>query len=577
MSSVILKRLLKYKISSKYCGIIINKRNFASHSDTNIIKSALPDIEIPNEPIHQFIFKHFSKFPHKVAVECGLTGRKYTYEELRIKSRNLNKSLRKKLKLQKRDVVAILLPNIPEYPICMLGSIEAGLTVTTINPAYTSEEIKRQLLDADVKAIFTISGLWNNASAAVNLTQEKIPIIIIKSQENQDNPDGSIYFEELVDSRCDIEDLVLETGNDTILMPYSSGTTGLPKGVEHTHSSIISTICQINTPYFRQSETTTDTHQDVIPAVLPFFHIYGLVVTLFTKLWNLSKVVSLPHFTPELFVGCLQKHKPSILYTVPPLVTFMTNNAMIKKEYFQSTRTVVCGAAPLGASDEERFTEKVGKHVNILQGYGLTESCVTVFTTPSKKSELGLSGSVGELLPNITTKVVPPDNPEKEPLGPHKFGELLIKGPQVTKGYLNKPKETNETFIDGWMRTGDLVYYDDNKMFYVVDRLKELIKVKGFQVAPAELEEILRSYPDVDDAAVIGIPHVTYGEVPRAYIVPKSNAKIDLEELHTFVNEKVAEFKHLKGGITFTKSIPKTASGKIVRRELQRLYKKEIK
>lgn len=198
-------------------------------------------------------------------------------------------------------------------------------------------------------------------------------------------------------------------------------------------------------------------------------------------------------------------------------------------------------------------------------------------TSPIRKKELKFFGSTGETVSNTLVKVVPADNHLGDPLGPNQPGELLVKGPQVMKGYHNKPEETKEVFVDGWLRTGDLVHYDDNKMFYVTDRLKELIKVKGFQVAPAELEEIIRSYPEVADVAVIGVPHNVHGEVPRAYVVPKPNVQLNSSKLKEFVHDKVANFKQLTGGVAVVESIPKNASGKIMRRALKLQYEKENK
>lgn len=212
----------------------------------------------------------------------------------------------------------------------------------------------------------------------------------------------------------------------------------------------------------------------------------------------------------------------------------------------------------------------------LLLGYGLTETSPgVILTSPIRKKQLNCSGTVGEVVSSTEVKVVPVDHVLGEPLGPHEKGELLVKGPQVMKGYHNKPEETAEVFVDGWLRTGDMVYYDDNKMFYVTDRLKELIKVKGFQVAPAELEEIIRSYPDVVDVGVIGVPDSNCGEVPCAYVVPRTNTKLDVEKLQAHVANQVANYKQLTGGVKIVNSIPKNAAGKILRKDLKLQYDKE--
>lgn len=197
-------------------------------------------------------------------------------------------------------------------------------------------------------------------------------------------------------------------------------------------------------------------------------------------------------------------------------------------------------------------------------------------TSPIRKKELGFFGSVGEIVSNTTVKIIPADNPQGDMLGPNIPGEIYIKGPQVMQGYHNKPQETKDSFVDGWFRTGDLAYYDKNQMFYIADRLKELIKVKGFQVAPAELEEVLRSHPDILDAAVIGVPHKNYGEAPRAYVVAKPNKQVSSDTIENYVAEKVAVYKKLNGGIAFVDAIPKNASGKIMRKQLKEEYQKSI-
>lgn len=242
-------------------------------------------------------------------------------------------------------------------------------------------------------------------------------------------------------------------------------------------------------------------------------------------------------------------------------------------ELLQNVRIVTSGAAPLAGSDEDRFLEKANKPIHILQGYGLTEtSPVVTCITPRIKELFKAHGSVGTPIENTLVKVVPLDNPAGPGLGPNTTGEILVKGPQVMKGYHNRPEETKEAFCDGWLRTGDIGYYDANKLFYITDRIKELIKVKGFQVPPAELEGVLRSHPDVQDAAVIGVPHELYGEVPRAYVVAKKGRDLSAEGLQEFVTGKVAQYKQLKGGVEFVSEIPKNAAGKILRRQIKLAY-----
>ena len=251
---------------------------------------------------------------------------------------------------------------------------------------------------------------------------------------------------------------------------------------------------------------------------------------------------------------------------------------MVKQEDLDSVRMVLSGAAPLGALDEQRFIDKVGRSVHMIQGYGLTETSPGVATiTLQLKEEVDVRGSIGRPLPNTLVKVVAIDDPSGTPLGVNTTGELLVKGPQVMKEYHNKPEETESAFLDGWFRTGDIAYYNEDRVLFITDRLKELIKVKGFQVPPAELEEIIRDFPNVEDAAVIGVPHPSQGEAPRAYIVVKKGTKVNREELQEYVKTKAAHYKQLKGGVAIVDSIPKNASGKIMRRSLKLEYERTNK
>lgn len=258
---------------------------------------------------------------------------------------------------------------------------------------------------------------------------------------------------------------------------------------------------------------------------------------------------------------------------------FLTGHPSVTSNDLQSIRSIVSGAAPLGALDEERFIQKAQKDINILQGYGLTEtSPMVAFTRAAHKKLPNSNGTIGRPVSQTVAKIIDPNDPNETPLGPNTTGELVVKGPQVMKGYHNRPEETRDAFTkDGWFRTGDMMYYNDDKLLFVSDRLKELIKVKGFQVPPAELEEIIRDFPDIQDAAVIGIPHPNDGEVPRAYIVKQQGKNLDVKKLEEFVAQKVAPYKRLKGGIEVVESIPKNATGKILRRMLKEDYEKKMK
>ncbi|KAG5864245.1 putative 4-coumarate--CoA ligase 3, partial [Gonioctena quinquepunctata] len=434
-------------------------------------------------------------------------------------------------------------------------------------------EVSRQLLDSSAKAIIIQSKSYNHIKAALNLMKKEMPIIVIKEKQADSLPQGTISFDEFAESTIDIPDLEPGKANDLVFLPYSSGTTGLPKGVELTHYNIVSNILQGTHDDFNYSQEPTDRYQDVTPGVLPFYHIYGFNISNMCAAFCGTKVVTMDKFTPDLYISVLKNHIITLIYAAPPLVLFLSSHEDVKSEYFKQLKLICSGAAPLGFLDEERFIEKVGRDVRIVQGYGLTETSPLVTLSPRnlKRSEKN-AGSIGAAVPTTLLKIINPDDSKGIPLGQNQTGELLIKGPQVMGGYHNRPEETEKAFLDGWLRTGDIAYYNDEGLLFITDRLKELIKVKGFQVPPAELESILRAFPAVEDAAVIGIPHPTYGEVPRAYIVPKKELSLDTEDLHQHVNKKVAKYKQLQGGIKIIDAIPKNPSGKILRRQLRDEY-----
>ncbi|CAH1108546.1 unnamed protein product [Psylliodes chrysocephalus] len=572
-----LKRFINKNLLSCYKRNILNLRTFSTNNvNSNVLTCDSGDVDLPDSTIPEFILPKLEEYHKYTASECATTGRKYTFGQVRKKCKNLNKAIRHIFKLQKGDVVAILLPNCPEFAISALGILEAGLVLTTLNPIYTPDEISKQLIDSSAKVLITQVQGVNNAKAAVQLTQKHIPIIAIKRLQNDSIPEGVIDFEELVNNNdISISDADHVKSSDLAFLPYSSGTTGLPKGVELTHHNIISNLCEISHKDYNYFDPPTDSSQDVTAAVLPYYHIYGFCLSLLNMAYNGAKTVTIEKFTPEVYLSVLQKHPLSIIYVAPPLVLFFISHPHVKAEHFDHLKVLTSGAAPLGHSDEERFIKKLGRETNICQGYGLTETSPILTYSPkgTKRTEHS-SGSVGKVVPNTLIKIVSPDDPTGTPLGPNEKGELLTKGPQVMGGYHKREEESKNAFLDGWFRTGDIGYYNEQKQVFITDRIKELIKVKGYQVAPAELEAVIRDHPSIEDAAVIGIPHSKYGEVPRAYIVPKKDVTLDIEDLKKYVAVKVAPYKQLQGGVQILENIPKNPSGKILRRQLKMGFEK---
>lgn len=290
-----------------------------------------------------------------------------------------------------------------------------------------------------------------------------------------------------------------------------------------------------------------------------------MVVCMGLSLYVGAKMVTVPTFEPNLYVGTIKRYKTTILHTVPPIVSFLIHSDMVTPELLKSVHTLVCGAAPLGPALVKEFNEKFGDGMNFQEGYGMTEASPVTHMTPVEAYK---PGSTGVVIPNTMAKIV--DLSTGETLGPGVEGELCIHGPQVMKGYYRNEKATQETIDkDGWLHTGDIAKMDENENVYIVDRLKELIKVKGLQVAPAELEDLLRRHPAVVDVAVIGLPDERAGEVPRAYVVLSPESDVTQDEIADYVAKEVAPHKRLLGGVCFTDKIPKSATGKILRRELK--------
>jgi acyl-CoA synthetase (AMP-forming)/AMP-acid ligase II len=337
-----------------------------------------------------------------------------------------------------------------------------------------------------------------------------------------------------------------------VALPYSSGTTGLPKGVMLTHRNLVANLCQ------GDEFLVADQDEQVI-AVLPLYHIYGLTVLMCGAVWKGATLVTMPRFDLEEFLRLMQDHAITRAFLVPPIVLGLAKSPLVDKYDLSALNTVVSGAAPLDSGLEAAAAQRTG--ATVTQGWGLTE------TSPVLTTNLGgepRPGSVGRLIPNTELRVVDPISGEDLPVG--ETGELVARGPQVMKGYLGRPEDTAGMLEDdGWLHTGDLGYVDGNGYVYVVDRVKELIKYKGLQVAPAELEAVLLSHPGIADAAVVRAPDEEAGEIPKAFVVTRE--PLTAEEVMAYVAERVAPFKKVRL-VEFIDEIPKAASGKILRRKL---------
>ncbi|CAG8448074.1 925_t:CDS:2 [Funneliformis caledonium] len=530
-----------------------------------IFKSQFPDIEIPFQGIYQYVtsYQRGIKDDKSIFID-GISGKKLTYGGLKSSSKKFAAGLIDKAGFKRGDVLAIYSPNQIDYSIVLLGAIAAGGRVSPANPMYTIEEFTHQLKDSGAKYIAVFPPFLSNAikaAAAANIPESNIFLFGDKEI------DGVKPYSSLISERevIPVEYSSEEAKSTTAYLCFSSGTTGRSKGVETTHANIVANVHQIY-------NIDDDMNDEVIYlAALPFFHIYGLLLFIHIAIFTGATVIVMPKFDLTTFCRLIQDYKVNTIPIVPPIIVLLVKNPIARKYDLSSLKFCLSGAAPLSKELAEEFTKIF--NIPIKQGYGLTETPVTHIS----KTDLVVPGSVGRLVSNMECKFL---SEKGEELGYNQPGELCIRGPTVMKGYLNNKAATNACIDpEGWFHTGDIAMINELGNFYIVERVKELIKYKGFQIPPAELESVLLTHPSIADAAVIGVYSKQEAtEYPAAYVVLQQNIhKSDQvkEEIKDFIAQKVAPFKKLRGGVLFIDQIPKSESGKILRRLLRERIKSE--
>ncbi|KAF8586727.1 phenylacetyl-CoA ligase [Ramaria rubella] len=535
------------------------------------------------------------------------TGKSYGFEEIRTRVQGLASSLRTKHDIPRIILVCAISHEYLHmflhgvyYPIVLWATLRLGAIITAANPAFRADELGMiplyQLTTTRAKLIIT-----NPASEAVALEAARTAgiahdRIILLSGVAPDPSSGLSRLDDLITVGLQrppsFTERRLKPGEGKTklaLLSFSSGTTGKPKAVAIPHYSVISNIPQMAT-FHRVADPTYDVPRDmkrfrvddVASGVLPLFHISGLLVNLHYIVFNGMTLVLTPKFNFEGMLRSIVRYKITHLMLVPPQVVLFCKHPATKKYDLSSVRWVVIGAAPLSPEVTLQF-QQVLPQAEIGQGFGMTETCTIVAMTPLSQ-RLGTPGCAGHLLPGVRAKVVKPDGTLG---GYNETGELVVAGPQMSIGYPNNPQATKETFIDGWVHTGDGVLMKENGDMFIVDRLKEIFKVRGFQVAPAELEGHLLDHPDVGDAGVIGIPDDFSGEVPMAFITLNADALLRVakdpaegERIKKAIIKHVADakvqYKWLAGGVEFIDFIPKNPSGKLLRRFLREKAKELI-
>jgi acyl-CoA synthetase (AMP-forming)/AMP-acid ligase II len=503
-----------------------------------IFTSPYPDVVIPSIALTEFVLEHSAEYGDKPALIDAPTGRTYSHAQT-ADAIATGAGVLARRGVGRGDVVALYAPNSPEYVIAFHAVAVLGAVCTTINPIYTVDELAFQLQHSGARALLAgPDAVDRGREAASRAGVDEVGVI-----------------DELLDG--DPGDGARDTPggpDDVVALPYSSGTTGLPKGVMLTHRNLVANILQSTA----QQPVTAD---DTLVSVLPLFHIYGLTVVMNAVLRNGATMVTVPRFDLEGYLGLVQEHRATKAFLVPPIVLALAKSPLVERYDLSSLALINCGAAPLSAEVQRAAAERIG--CPVVQGYGMTESSPVTHVTPVDPARHKL-GSIGPPVPNTECRIV--DVASGDELGPGEDGEVCVRGPQVMRGYLDDPAATAATIdADGWLHTGDIGRADEDGYVVLVDRVKELIKCNGYQVAPAELEAVLVAHPAVAEAAVVGRPDDEAGEVPKAFVALSGEATA--EEIMAFVAERVAPYKRLRA-CEVIDEIPKSPSGKILRRVL---------
>ncbi|WP_435612212.1 4-coumarate--CoA ligase family protein [Streptomyces sp. bgisy159] len=519
-----------------------------------MFRSEYADVPAVELPIHEAVLGRAAEFGDLPALIDGTDGTTLTYEQVDRFHRRVAAALAE-AGVRKGDVLALHSPNTVAFPLAFHAATRAGATVTTVHPLATAEEFATQLRDCAARWIVTVSPFLETARRAAELSGGIEEILVC------DSAPGHRSLIDMLASRAPEPHPAIDPVEDVAALPYSSGTTGVPKGVMLTHRQLATNLAQL------EPAIPAGPGERVL-AVLPLFHIYGLTALMNAPLRSGATVVVLPRFELETFLAAIQNHRITALYVAPPIVLALAKHPAVARYDLSSLKYVISAAAPLDAD----LAAACSRRLNLPpvgQAYGMTELSPGTHVVPLDAMRDAPAGTVGRLIAGTEMRIVSLDDPGKD-LGTGERGEILIRGPQVMKGYLGNPTATAAMIDpDGWLHTGDVGRVDAAGWLFVVDRVKELIKYKGFQVAPAELEALLLTHPGIADAAVTGTPTDEGTEVPHAYVVRGPTAAgLTAGEVMMYVAERVAPYKRVRR-VTFVDAVPRAASGKILRRRLK--------
>ncbi|TFD28827.1 AMP-binding protein [Cryobacterium lyxosi] len=514
-------------------------------------------VEIPDVSIFDYLFENLSEAElDRTAVIDGVSGAELSYRALVDQITRVAGALAAD-GVGPGTVVGLLCPNTPQFTAVFHGILRAGATVTTINSLYTPDDIHRQLHDSVATWLITVSPLLPGAKAAAHasgIPDERIVVI--------DGEAGHRSLSDLLAADAPAPAVTIDPATHVAVLPYSSGTTAAPKGVMLSHRNLIANVQQAR-------DLIGVVPEDKVLALLPFYHIYGMTVLLNLAFKQRASLVTMAKFDFVEFLRMIQDHRCSYIFIAPPIAVAVAKHPLVEKYDLSSVHTILSGAAPLDGALAAAVAARLD--CRILQGYGMTEVSPVSHLIPIDAPHLSRA-SVGVTVPNMDCKLVSTetgDEIEAPSSGVSERGELLVRGPNVMLGYLNNEKATRETIdADGFLHTGDIATVNALGEVTIVDRSKELIKYKGYQIAPAELEALLLTHPQIADAAVIGAADADGQEIPKAFVVTVAESAVTAEEVIAFVSERVAPHKKVRA-VEFIEVIPKSASGKILRKDLR--------
>jgi long-chain acyl-CoA synthetase len=542
-----------------------------------------PIIDFPQEPLYQILSESARKHPDWIAI--SYLGKKITYQDLDELANQFANGL-VSLGITKGSKVALILPNVPQFIFCFFGILKSGATVVPCNPLYREKEIEFQLQDAEAEAVV----LLNNIVGQNNFYQEfekcrpvlaKLKHVFVTSVTDYLPPlkkqlagpvrkiqtlqkERTLKLTEFIRNQPKtepkLEALDVDPKNDIAVIQYTGGTTGIPKGAMLTHENIVSNSVIV------AHWTGISENQEILLAVIPFFHIYGLTDAMNAAIYSNQKIVLLPSFNPKEVLGSIQKERAQIFPGVPTMYVALLHHPDLRKYSIGSVQRCVSGGAPLPLEVQKKFNQATGG--NIVEGYGLTEASPVTHVNILRPNAVKKEGSIGIPIPNTDAKIVDIETGTKDlPLG--EAGELAVRGPQVMKGYWKSDEETQKVFRGEWLLTGDIAKQDEDGFFYIVDRKKDLIDASGFKVWPREVEEVLFTHPDVKEAAVIGVSDEYRGETVKAIIVLKDKSNNPgPDAIKAYCKERIAPYKTPKI-IEFVDDLPKSLVGKVLRRKLR--------